>query len=165
MFLKYQLIKYKKNKNKGSMMIMHVIEILIVVMVLAFLLDLIVITSQFVYMSRIGNEIARTIAIQSGVETRTPKNYPGGDAAYFTTSEIENYLQDSFKSVHMGEYRLKINNRDLRNNASFRFNKAEPITVELTGSFKWNFIRFIPGVGKAKELKVSKTVFSEYMEQ
>ena len=62
--------------KKGSLAIMEVVNIIIIVLIFATLVNLIIISTQYLHLSKIGNEVARTIAVQSGLRTSTPANYP-----------------------------------------------------------------------------------------
>lgn len=150
--------------RKGSITIMEVVNILIIVLIIAMLTDLILISTQYLHLSKLGNEVARTIAIQSGLQTSTPANYPGGDNGYYTTKEIFNFLDKNMQKSNFENYYLKINGTLMSPSISKYVDYKDKINVEIAGEYKWSFLnKFIPGLSKKEHFIVAKkTVYAEY---
>ena len=156
-------ISNKKKGKRGSIAIMEVIHIFIVVMVFAMLSDLIVIGWQYIGVTRASNEISRMVGIQSGVERSTPSNYPGGAAAYHTSSELTSYFSDKVDDLGLEAGWLQINGRTLTGSISIEGDYRQDIDITTTCEYKWNLLgRFIPALKNGRTIVVNKTVFGEY---
>lgn len=146
---------------------MEVVNILIVVIIFAVLFDLILISTQYLHLSKIGNQVARTVAVQSGLKSSTPSNYPGGNQGYYTTSEIYNFLDENMKESNFEAYYLEINNTLMSRLSSKVLDYKDVITVELSAEFKWMLLgNFIPGLSADEHyITVKKVVYAEYQQQ
>jgi hypothetical protein len=151
--------------KKGSLAIMEVVNIIIIVLIFATLVNLIIISTQYLHLSKIGNEVARTIAVQSGLRTSTPANYPGGSKGYYTTSEMFDYLSKNLEASHFEDYYLIINGTKMTPTKSITFDYKDPIEIELAAEYKWIALdAFIPGLSNREQfIVVNKTVYAEYL--
>lgn len=162
------LRKRKKEKNseaqKGSAAIMEVVTILIIVLAFAMLTDLILISTQHLHLAKIGNEVARTIAIQSGVRTSTPANYPGGSASYYTSQELLDFLNQRMQESGFASFYLEVNGTRISSSTSRTFDYRDRIRVELGGEYEWVLLRaFLPNLADRQHYIVTqKTVYAEY---
>lgn len=160
MFLKINKLK----SNKGSIVIMEIISILIVVMAFAMLADLIVVSTQYLHIWKLSNDISRIISIQGGVRRSVPPNYAGSDAAYYTSSEILRYLGENATEVGVDNSYIKINGAQISPSSNRTYNYGSEMNVEVGGSFQWTMLQtFIRNLRDNDRLiKVNKTVYAEY---
>lgn len=142
---------------------MEVIHIFIAILIFAMLADLVVISWQYVGVTRASNELARTVGIQSGVERMTPSNYPGGSQAYYTSSELVAYFDDKADSLGLVNPSIKINGRTLSGGTSIMSDYREDIEVVTTSRYQWAFLgKFIPIMKDKRVIVVNKIVYGEY---
>ena len=156
----------KKLKDKrGSIAIMEVIHILIAVIIFAMLADLVVISWQYVGITRATNELARTVGIQSGVERSTPTNYPGGPTAYYTSSELVDYFEDKADDLGFKSTTIEINDRRLSGSVSIMSDYRQDIEVRTVSEYEWKFLgNFIPFLRDGRTIVVNKIVFGSINE-
>lgn len=156
-------IKSRTKKKKGNASILTFVQMVIIVFVFAFTLDLIVVANQYMFNSRLTNEVARQIAIQSGIERSTPQYFPGGNDAYATTREILNKLEDAYGEEGIEEFHLSVNGVEITPTTSLSVDKGEKLIVEVAMGYKWTSTQvFMPNLEDARYLTSKKVVYGEY---
>lgn len=146
---------FKKNK-KGVMAIEIVIGMFMFLMVLSFMTDVALLTWKFNVVAQTNSYLARTVGIQGGLLNSTPINYPGGDSAYLTYSEMSAKIEGNFKKagIKPGEYAFSLSNT--------KADYGEMITTEVKAKYKWTLIsNFIPG-DVTNDVTSKRTVMSEF---
>lgn len=173
--LKKMLINRIKN-NKGSMLIEYVVGMLVFLIFVGFCLDTVFIGHKHFYMGQEMSTIARTISVQSGAESSTPSNFPGGSTAYQTSSEIITRLEKVAKTAGFksGEYKLEITETtpkgtivkqgELKAGTNFQASYLNKITITFTGQYEWGMLStIIQGHDFTKQLIVERVAMAEYM--
>lgn len=160
-----QLIKNQRKRMKekdGIWTIEFVIAVLITLMVLCALLDILILSWRFAVISQTTNHLARTIALQGGVERSVPQGYPGGDDVYLTTSELEDDVARmlEYSDIELEDYNIKINGVPFGQNV--RVDYRGDIIVEMEVKYEWAFLsNFIPG-NLSHSVHSKRATISEY---
>ncbi|AKA44378.1 hypothetical protein PPSC2_27375 (plasmid) [Paenibacillus polymyxa SC2] len=135
-----------RKNNKGSLALEVVVGCFVFLIVLCFLVDVTMLGWRFAVVSQTNSYIARTVGLQGGVLSSAPDGFPGGNAAYVSTSELANNIAKNFKSggIENGEYTVTINGVPL--GSGVKVDYREYLHVETKVKYKWAMVsNFIPG--------------------
>lgn len=173
--IRRHLQKRLKDK-KGSMIIEYTIGLLMLVVFVAFCLDMIIIGHKHYYIGEEMANVARTLSVQSGAELTTPVGYPGGSRAYQTSSEIIQRMNKvaEVAGLEKDEWELYIEEIDgngnvvrsgiLTEETNFEANYLNKIAVEFRGVYQWKAMSgAIPGIGKDRVLNIKRIAMAEYV--
>lgn len=152
--------KIKEKKGDGSA-IESVIHYLLLIIALAFVLALIVNSSQHLFLNKIGNQASRRIAIQSGIMSTVPNNYPGGSEAYVTSGELNTYLSNAIDRLDMDKYTVYVNGVEINPRTNIQVGKGEPLEIDIICNYHWVGLNFIKGL-KANTASYHSVVYGEY---
>jgi hypothetical protein len=152
---KRQRLKGLKKDKKGVMAIEIVIGMFMFLMVLSFMTDVALLTWKFNVVAQTNSYLARTVGVQGGLMNQTPINFPGGDTAYITRSEMDKNIADNFKKAGIvDKYSYSLTDYDA--------DYGEMITTEIKATYTWSLIsNFIPG-DMDNEISSKRTVMSEF---
>lgn len=154
------------------MSIPYVIELMIFVILFAFVFDLLFVCYRDYIASQTLNTITRQIGIQGGVTSENaPVGYPDDNGRnYSNSSEMVNLINDRFEDVGINSWELQVigknyninsNSKDneraytLRNNSNIRIDYQDEIEVVLTYSQSW------PSLGKVFNIPDAHRSFSQ----
>lgn len=168
-------LKNKSKSKKGASVLEFAMGLLIFVLLFAFAVDIIMITTKQHTVSQTANQIARQIAIQGGVKQSAPTGYPGGDKAYMDSKEMVVYLQEEFKDAGIAptEWKLELEGfspsghpvgvRSLTNGTNFEVDYQNLFEFEIEYQYKWNIIgQIIPPMGKMSTSVQKRSAISEF---
>lgn len=153
-----------KNNKRGSLVIMEIVTLLIIVLVFAAFADLVLISIKYLYVSKLANDVARTVAVQSGLRTTAPANYPGGARGYHNTGQVLNFLSNNLAGTGVTNFTLALDGTIMTSNRSRTYAYKDRIRVYLTAHYEWRMLQnFIPILrNRAHRITVEKTVYAEY---
>ena len=168
-------IKQKLKNPSGSSTLDLVIGFLIFIILFSFLFDFFFIAYKQHQVSRLVGDITREIAIQSGLQDKTPSNYPGGDKNYITVDEAYDTINSYMTNLGITDYNVGITMKNRNSNSSFPVNITlkkgisgyntdyrGQISVTITYTYKWGIWRsFFPGV-KDGTRTVTRIGYGEY---
>lgn len=133
-----------------------VIGMFLLLTIFCFLTDVALLTWKFNVVAQTNSYVARTVGIQGGLLSSTPANYPGGDKAYITKSEMDERIQDNFKKAGIKPEDFSYSLSD------YQADYGEMITTEIKTKYKWAMVsNFIPG-DVTNEISSKRTVMSEF---
>src|SRR5690625_2761867 len=145
-------LKLKLKDSKGSMFIEYTIGLLLLVVFVAFCVDVILIGHKHYYIGEELGTIARTLSVQSGAEITTPTGFPGGEEAYRTSGEIIDRMEvianaAGFDESEWSLYVLETNHNgdvvqrgELTHGTDFRAEYMNRISVQFVGTFNWEVL-------------------------
>lgn len=149
--------------NKGNAAIITLIKAMFLLIAFAVTFDLVLISMQYVEVSRQTNVLARQIAIQSGLESSTPKGFPGSGDAYTTTPEMLSKLNESKASENWKRFNFYVDGVKVSDGTeSIKKEKGESIKVTLEVYYDWYLTRIFIPKAKDKMIRSTKTVFGEF---
>lgn len=167
-------IKQKLKEKKGISTLEFAVSLLVFIMIFSFLFDFFFIAYRQHQVSRITSDLVREIAIQSGLESTTPSNYPGGPDNYVTVSEAYNALSKQMQDLGVTNFSAKVtmeNRGNGTNYISFDLSPGESgyrtdyrgeISLEVHYTHKWGAWRsFIPFIQDA-ERTITRVGYGEY---
>ena len=160
-----ELIKKQRQRLKekgGIWTIEFVVAVLITLMVLCALLDILILSWRFAVISQTTNHLARTIALQGGVERTVPTGYPGGDEVYLKMSELEDDVARmlEYSDIELADYNIQINGVNF--GTPIRVDYRGDIMVEMEVDYEWAFLsNFIPG-DLSHSVHSKRATISEY---
>lgn len=169
-------IKNRIKERKGSIFIEYAIGLLIFVVFVGFCVCVLTIGLKHYY---IGEEMAvlqRTVSVQSGFETKTPTQFPGGGTAYQTSKEIYNAMDTVATNVgfEKGSWKLYYEETDnsgkvvrsgyLSKDTEFKADYQDKISIQFIGKYNWDVLSTsIPGIAGDKIMSVERIAFAEYI--
>lgn len=169
------LKKRIKNK-KGSIVIEYAIGLLMLVVFIAFVLDMLIIGHKHYYIGEEMANVARVLSVQSGAELATPVGFPGGSQAYQTSSEIIERMNKVAEAAgfERHEWELYIEEIDgngnvvksgvLTEDTNFEAEYLNKIAVEFRGTYQWKAVSgVVPGIGKDRVLNIKRITMAEYV--
>lgn len=177
--------KYLNNKKGAAETINTVVALITILTLFVFFIDIIFFTRTYIGMSNYVDGIARTLAIQGGINpTSPPENFPGGSNLYFNITDVKNNTKEITKKYNIDENDItmyvqskkyyssknptQVYAYTIPNDYSFKPKgtatsmgsvKAEygqPITVALQYEFQWTLSKL-----KAK-VKIKRSSISEF---
>lgn len=150
------------NEKRGDTSIIFFIKMIFLILLFAVTLDLILISLQHVQVSRMTNNIARQIAIQSGVEASAPKGFPGSEEAYLSTGEVIDGLNKFTAKKHLFNYSLTVNGVNVGEVSHITVKKGEALTVTFTAYYDWYMTKIFVKNLVDKRIVSTKIVFGEF---
>jgi|HigsolmetaAR206D_1030411.scaffolds.fasta_scaffold00003_140 hypothetical protein len=170
-------LKQRLKDESGSMLIEYVLGGLMFVVFVAFCLDLLGIATRHHLIGQEMNTIARTLSVQSGTTAETPHGFPGGDQAYFTSSEILDRMKKVAHAAGFrdGEWELYLEETDANGNvvrsgvltdkSNFQCDYLDKISIQFRGTYQWgnSIASGIPGISEKRYMNVERIVMAEYL--
>lgn len=169
-------LKKKLDENRGSMLIEYSIGLLMLVVFVAFCLDMIIVGHKHYYIGEEMSNVSRVISVQSGAELITPARYPGGSESYQTSSEIIDRMDKVAKvaGFKRDEWELYIEEIDSNGNVirsgaltpetNFEAEHLNKVAVEFRGIYRWDAMAgSVPGIGADRKLNVKRIAMAEYI--
>lgn len=156
------MVKKAREDRRGSLALEIVIGCFIFLIVLCFLMDILLLGWKFSVVSQTNSYVARTVGLQGGVLSSAPTGFPGGNTAYFTTTEIANNIKSNFEKagIQSGDYTVTINGVPL--SSGIKVDYREDLTVEIQVKYKWAMTsNFIPG-SISNWISSKRSVMSEF---
>lgn len=137
---------FKKNK-KGIMALEMVFLIIVSTIIIAFVLDLMILSWKTTVMSETVSMVTRTVGVQGGIRPSVPPNYPGFREAYNTSSDVHALVRANMRAAGIKDqdFRIYINNQQFTASGTPQFNYQEKIEIRAEMRFKWDMISFYFG--------------------
>lgn len=158
----FRLVNQLKER-KGSIVVMEIVTLFIVVIAFAMLADLIMLSTQYLHLSSMANQISRTVAIQSGIQPTVPHNYPGGASGYYTTHRMLQYLQTYALDIGLLNPYIRIDGITINSGTTRTANYGSPMTVEVGAEYQWVMLRvFFPWLRNQRFIRIWKNAHAEY---
>lgn len=165
------IIKKLKEK-RGSNVIEFTISLLIFVILFAFFVDIFSIAWKFIVTSQVANETVKTICVQSGVLTQTPKGFPG-DSQYVTSPKLYSNIQKLLKDkANIDKFTLKLNGYDkngggttstiLSPTTNFKVDYKGRVEVQLSVNYQWGLSKTLPGLSSEKMITAKRSGLTEF---
>ena len=169
-------MRKKLKERKGSIFIEYTIGLLMLVVFVAFCVDILLIGHKHYYIGEEMGNISRTLSVQSGAEMMTPTGYPGGDEAYQTSGEILSRMEliaeaAGFERSEWDLYVVETNqdgdvvrSGKLSETSDFKADYLNRISVQFSGTFDWAILSSaVPSVGTDKLLEIERISMAEYL--
>lgn len=150
-------IRGKLNNNRGSAVIEFAIALLILVMLIAFVVDILIVGNKRFIVAQETTEIARVIGLQGGVSSIVPAGYPGGNNTYLTSSEMYKQIEEKMKdskikndewTATLTEYSKTgqaIRRVTLNPRTTFKVDYMNSMDIQIEASYNWTLMSQISG--------------------
>lgn len=172
--IKNKTIKLLKNK-KGMSTLDFIINVFILLMLFAFLMDLFVIAYRQYQVTHLTNDVIRVISKQGGVARNTPYNFPGGNENYLTKSEFEQLMKNRLEGMKITNYKISLSKKNTGSpsgeytlhypnysQTDFNVDYQEYIKLEVKYEYKWSLISSFLPIPLKGEFVSTKIGYSEY---
>ena len=97
--MKQENVKKKIKSKKGASMVEFTMVTLIFLTVFSIGFDFVMLGYKYMSVSNYANDLVRTLTVQGGAASSTPKGFQGGSAAYKTLSEIKTERNNFAKTI------------------------------------------------------------------
>lgn len=156
-------IKSRLSNKNGFFSIEFTIYMLIIVVVIAFMVDMAVIGVQRANVSRTFQGVVDIIERQSGLAREMPRGFHGQEATYYTPTDMMNLLENIKEENHLNFAKLYINGTELAEHREFLFNHKETFEVKIEYTASWGFLsKVIPGFTRDRVYSHTAIGFTEY---
>ena len=156
----------KIKKGKEAIMALEMVFMIVITTILiAFIIDLMILSWKTTVMSETISMVTRTVGIQGGIQTAPPPNYPGQKGAYLTSAEVYEKVLDNLKtaSIKESDFKLIINGKQFTSAGTGNnpFDYQQRIEIRSEMNFKWQMTSFYFG-DISHTAKQRRTTTSEY---
>lgn len=153
-------MKLLKDK-KGASAIEMVIGLMIIIMMIAFLMDIMNVMAKYSTVSQVSTDISRITGIQGGIRNSAPRGWPGGNDNYININELYSLVDRKLSGAGMDNtpWTVRIYNDSGSISGGFgstgkkgvEINYLENYTVEVELLHRWTVIgNFLPGTIEQK---------------
>lgn len=167
-------LQHRLNLKKGSSAIEFVIALLLLILLVAFVVDIVGVINKQAVTGQYSNYATRVISTQGGVTKETPVSFPGGSNGYMTSAELlDNATENLNKKAGIDDFDVYLEelnqNGDvasrvkLSNGSTFKIDYQKRFNVSISYRYKWNLTsQMVPGLNGTGERTVKKSGVSEY---
>ena len=128
-----KVIKKLKEKKGSASTITFIITTLTILAVIALILQMILCSNSYSFISQTSSFLARTLGDQGGIQNSVPNGF---NETYITSVELYNTLDEGFEEAGFDDWELEINGRIFSPSTSIKVPEKHYIEITLKGELE-----------------------------